>query len=288
MAGESLTSPYLRLRAAQQLFAKAPGELDAAELVKVEQTAARLLRIEQAVLDSAAAASVVVADDAVQQAVDEISSRYPSADDFHADLARSGIDGDQLRRALARELKADAVIAAVGSQLAAVSEVSEVSECDVELYYLLHREQFRRPELRTLRHILLTINEQLPGNERAAARARIDEIRLRLLKSPRRFGEQAFKHSECPTAMDGGRLGSVRRGQLYAELEAAAFALAVGELSAVVESPLGFHLVQCLAVEADGELPFSAVRQKISDSIAQSRRKAAIKRWIAGLLRQPA
>ncbi|MBK7954464.1 MAG: peptidylprolyl isomerase [Candidatus Accumulibacter sp.] len=67
-----------------------------------------------------------------------------------------------------------------------------------------------------LRHILVTIHEQLADNQRQPARDRIEAIRSRLLKEPQRFAEQALKHSECPTAINGGLLGSVPRGQLYA------------------------------------------------------------------------
>ena len=110
------------------------------------------------------------------------------------------------------------------------SQADAVSETDVEIFYLLLRERFLCPEKRSLRHILVTINDSLAGSDSATARDKIDAIHSRLLKSPERFAEQALKHSECPTAMNGGLLGTLKRDQLYIELEAVAFALAPGEL----------------------------------------------------------
>lgn len=273
-------APYLKLKVAQELFKKPPSVLDAEERVRVEQVARRQLQIEQRILATPEAASVILPPSSLRQAEAEIRGRYASDAEFVADLERSDLDRASLVQAIDRELKVEAVLERVARQAV------EVSDTDVELYYLLHRDRFRRPENRTLRHILITINEELPGSDRTAAFARIDEICTRLKKSPKRFGEQALKHSECPTAMNGGQLGTVKRGQLYPELEEVAFALSPGVVSEIVESPLGFHVLQCVAVEASCELPFATVREKIRERIGESRRQSAQKAWIAGLFRK--
>ncbi|MDR1709324.1 MAG: peptidylprolyl isomerase [Candidatus Accumulibacter sp.] len=148
----------------------------------------------------------------------------------------------------------------------------EVSETDVEIFYLLHRDMFRRPETRRLRHILVTIDAGREG-DRATARRKIDNVRARLLKSPQRFAELAEKSSRCATAAKGGDLGGVRRGELHPALENVAFELTPGEISRVVESPLGFHIFQCQSIEPPGEQPFAAVRAQIRAFLADSRRE---------------
>lgn len=270
-------APYLTLKLAQELFRKPPSSLDPDERTRVEQVARRQMKIEQRILATPEAANVILPASSLRQAEEEIRGRYESDAEFVADLERSALDRTSLRVAIERELKVEAVLERVASQSA------EVSDTDVELYYLLHRDRFCRPENRTLRHILITINEDLSGNDRTSAFARIGEICTRLKKSPKRFGEQALKHSECPTAMNGGQLGTMKRGQLYPELEEVAFALDPGVVSDVVESPLGFHVLQCVAIEASCELPFAAVREKIRERITESRRQSAQKAWIAGL-----
>ena len=181
--------------------------------------------------------------------------------------------------AIERDLTFDAVLDRVASLNV------EVSETDVEIFYFMHRERFKRPENRTLRHILVTINEDLPGSDRVAARNRIDTIHSRLQKSPKRFAEQALKHSECPTAMNGGLLGKLKNGQLYPELDLVATTLAPGDLSEIVESPLGFHILQCVAIEASSELDLGKVKDKIRAHLFDSRRRACQKAWIASLFK---
>lgn len=274
-------APYLTLKLAQELFRKPPSSLEPEERTRVEQVARRQLKIEQRILATAEAASVILPASSVKRAEAEIRGRYQSDAEFVADLERAELDRASLVQAIERELKVEAVLERVARQSVAVSDI------DVELYYVLHRDRFRRPENRTLRHVLITINEDLVGSDRATAFRRIDEICTRLKKSPKRFGEQALKHSECPTAMSGGQLGTMKRGQLYPELEEVAFALDPGAISDVVESPLGFHVLQCVAVEGGCELPLSAVREKIRERITESRRQAVQKAWIAGLFKKP-
>ena len=273
----SESPPYLTLKLAHELFGKAPGRLEPEERQRVEAVLARQLKIERRILATPEAAQVMLPAASLDQAVAQIRGRYASHGEFLADLQQLDLDLVQLAAALARDLTVDAVLERVASQ------VAEVSETELEIFYLVHRERFHRPEYRRLHHILVTINDALPGSERSTARHTIDAIHARLVKSPERFAELALQHSECPTAMNGGLLGNVKRDQLYAELEAVAFALAPGELSAVVESPLGFHILHCVAVEGAGDLPLASVRAKIRKHITETRRRARQKAWIAGL-----
>lgn len=273
--------PYLTLKLARELYGKAPEALDEPERKHVAAVAARQQEIEQRILGSARAALVVLPEASVEACVKDIRDRYPDEPEFEADLGRSGLTIESLRAAIERDLKVEAVLEQVAAATPAVSET------EVEIFYLQHLDRFRKPETRSLRHILITVNDAMPGSTRDAALAKIEAIRERLLKDVGRFSEQALKHSECPTAMNGGLLGKVPRGKLYAEVETVAFELAAGELSIIVESELGFHLVLCDSVDPASTVPLAEVRERVREHLAGSRHAAAQKAWIAGLL-QPA
>lgn len=92
-------------------------------------------------------------------------------------------------------------------------------------------------------HILLRLNQQASDAERQAARQRIDSV-YNALKKGADFAELAQKVSQDPgSARQGGELPFVSRGQLIKEYEDAAFALKDGEMSGVVESPYGYHII---------------------------------------------
>lgn len=272
-------SPYLILKLSRELFSKSPEKLDSGERNRVVAVARQQTKIERRILATLEATSVMLPDSSVDSLLIEIRQRYSCDDEYHRDLALAGLTHDTLRIAIERDLEVETVLERVASR------APPVSATDIEIFYLQHADRFIRPEIRTLRHILVTINEALPGNERGAAYAKIVAIRERLLKAPKRFAEQALKHSECPTAMNGGLLGRVVQGKLYPEIEAEAFALDEGRLSGIVESPLGFHVVQCESVEPEEHVSLAEASEPIREKLEEGRRTAMQKAWIAGLFK---
>lgn len=270
---------YLKLKLAQQLFKKSPEHLAPDETRKLDAAATRQRALEAAILSTPEAAQVMLPRSSVESSLKEIQQRYASEDDFHVDLDRIGLTAATLKEAVERDLTVEAVLDKVASRAA------KVSDTEVEIFYFMHKERFTRPPGRTLRHILITINPDYAENGREEALRRIENIRARLIKDPSRFEEQALKHSECPTAMNGGLLGRVGAGQLYPELEPDAFSLAAGELSTVLESPVGFHLIHCDEIHASESMPLHEARERIHRHLMDQRQRICQKAWINALLR---
>ncbi len=272
-----LDTAYLVLKTASSLFGKSTHALSNEELARAEHLALRQLALEARVLASPEACDVAVPEATIQAALAEVRDRYADDESFQNDLAGNGLTVAQYADALAREMKVDAILEKVASRSARVSDV------DVDLYYQFHLDEFMRPEIRRTRHILVTVNDELADNGRALARKRIDEIAVRLAKDPKRFEEQALKHSECPTAMQGGLLGDVVRGKLYPELEAVLFAMEAMAVSPVVESELGFHILRCDQILPAGPVPVTQVRDKVRALLETRRRRLCQNAWIKSL-----
>jgi nitrogen fixation protein NifM len=273
-------SNYLRLKLAAKLFGKPLEALTTDELRRVGTVTTSQRDIEHLILTTADAAGVIVPTASIDAGVMAIRGRYDTDEDFQSDLARIGLDAAALRRAVEQDLKVEAVLEKVAARSAAVTET------EIEIFWFLHRHRFLRGEARVLRHILVTINDRVPGSERRSAADRIEAIRARLEASPQRFAEQALKHSECPTAMTGGLLGTVPRGRLYPQLEAVAFSLPEGGLSAAVESELGYHLIHCETINPQRQLPFEEARKSIREHLELQRRSLCQKSWINALRRR--
>ncbi|BBI99353.1 hypothetical protein FGKAn22_10460 [Ferrigenium kumadai] len=269
---------YLALKAAQKLYGKIPDALKPDEFERVQSMAQQQHQLETRVLAAPEARDAMVPPATLSAAMDEIRGRYPSEEDFFSDLERNGLDEAGFAAALERELKVEAILEKVGTRAA------HISDMDVELYYHYHPDQFRRPETRLARHILITINENIAENTRVAARQRIDAIAARLAKEPQRFEEQALKHSECPTALDGGKLGDLPRGKLFPELDKALFELNAGEVSGVLESELGFHVLRCDVITEAGVLSLSQARPHIRKLMEQKRKRVCQQAWVKQLL----
>ena len=112
---------------------------------------------------------------------------------------------------------------------------------------------------------------------------RAQELSAKLQKKPYKFAELALKHSECPTALQGGVLGLVPRGKLYPELDAVLFSIKAGEVSEIVESEIGFHLVLCKQIQKAETLSLQKATPKIRQIMSDRSRRTCQRAWLASL-----
>jgi peptidyl-prolyl cis-trans isomerase C len=271
---------YHLLRVALEHYQRNLTQLDDNQLREVRKRASRTFDIESLVLGTPEAREVVIDGQHLDAAIDEVSSRYPDRQSFHADLTANGLDETVLRNALYRELVFDAVLQRIGSHRPSVNDI------DARLYYELNRDRFRVPEKRKARQILVTINPDYPDNTRAAAQARIGKIAATLANRPGRFTEQARRYSECPTALDGGKLGEIGRGQLFPQLDAALFELREGEISGIIESEMGFHLLLCEKIQPARQVPYARAAADIHTLLDARHRRNCQKTWLSELVRK--
>lgn len=277
VAPEASALAYHLLRAALEKFQKTPADLAPEESRQARAMAEKAWALEERVLTSADAARVVIDPAEVDQALATVAERYETPAAFSEDLERNGLDEDRLGRALYRELKFDAVLRRVAAGC------EEAGDTDAQLFYEMHLERFRIPERRTARHLLITINPDFAENTPQRARERIAALATEIAEAPERFADLARRHSECPTALEGGQLGAVTRGQLHPEVEAVLFELEAGATGPVVESEAGLHLLLCESIEPGREVPFEEVKDKLRANLTERRRRARQKEWLAGL-----
>lgn len=271
------TLPYLEFQTAiarhQQPLSQLPDE--ARQVIRRDAT--RQWKLEERILKAPEALRCPADPASVAQALETIRARYADRGSYLADLAANGLNEVLLTEALARELRVEAVLALV------VSSVPKVTMQDAEIFYWQHRARFEIQEARQARHILITINEEMPGNRHAEVLTRINAITASLATDPTTFADHALRHSECPTALSGGELGWVARGQLYPELDAVLFEMQAGQISTAIESPLGFHLLYCEAVRETGFHAFADVADKLVESLQKRREKQAQTEWLKAL-----
>lgn len=133
----------------------------------------------------------------------------------------------------------------------------KVSADEVRQYYSENaNERYRRPEMVKASHILIS-TQGLNTEQKAEARQKAEQV-LALARQPGAdFAALAREHSACPSKLRGGNLGFFRaQGQMEAEFSAAAFALRVGEISGVVETKAGYHIIKVTDRREAGPIPF--------------------------------
>jgi peptidyl-prolyl cis-trans isomerase C len=145
-----------------------------------------------------------------------------------------------------------------------------VSPEDVETYYKEHPEMFQRPEQVHARHILMTAGPDASPEAKAAARAKAEAARKRALAGED-FATLATEVSEGPSAPKGGDLGFFARQQMVAPFADAAFALEVGQISEVVETQFGYHVIKVEEKRPASMMTFAEVQKPLTEMLRQNK-----------------
>lgn len=151
-----------------------------------------------------------------------------------------------------------------------------VSDKDLRDYYEQNKSRYGVPEERQARHILIQVDKNAPADVRAKAKAQAEQILAEARKNPAAFPELAKKYSQDAGSKDsGGELGFFTRDAMTKPFADAVWAMKPGQISDVVESEFGYHIIQLEAVRGGDVKPFDAVRadveQEVKKQLAQKR-----------------
>ncbi len=151
----------------------------------------------------------------------------------------------------------------------------EVNEEEMQLFYQENPLYFETPETVTASHILIQLDPDADQATRTEAEQKINEV-ARRLSDGADFAEMAREYSEGPSGPNGGDLGAFERGQMVAPFEEAAFALPVGEVSEVVETQFGLHLIFVRERSEAGLIDFETARESIRNYLSGQKEQEAI------------
>jgi len=148
----------------------------------------------------------------------------------------------------------------------------EVSIDDVRKYFDEHQGEFGTPEERRAAHILISVPANASQAQQDAAREKSEQLLQQIRKIPGKFAELASKNSQDPgSAANGGDLGFFSRGMMTKPFEDAVYALKPGEISGLVKSEFGYHIIRLVAVKPSKAIPFNEARESIVGKLRQQK-----------------
>jgi len=152
--------------------------------------------------------------------------------------------------------------------LEAAKKNISVNEDDLKTYYKENSARFGTKEERRASHILITAPSSMPAADRAKAKAKAEELLAEVKKAPNTFADVARKNSQDPgSAEKGGDLDFVTRGAMVKPFEDAMFALKKGEISNVIETEFGYHIIHLTDIKPAVVPPFEQVRATIENDV---------------------
>ncbi len=212
---------------------------------------------------------------AVDAEIEKTKGQFPAAELFDKALAQQGMTMETYREYLTRAL---AVQKLVDTDYA--KEVT-VSEAEVHDAYTANLERFKTPEQIRARHILAKADEKADEKTRQEARKKIDDIAAQIKKG-KDFAEVATSMSDCPSKSQGGDLGFFGREDMVKPFADAAFALKPGEVSGVVETKFGYHVIKLEERREASVVP----EKDVADDIKESLRQGKLSKHVFGKVEQ--
>ena len=163
-----------------------------------------------------------------------------------------------------------------------IASTSDVKESYLKKYYKKNKKNFWVSVQIEISHIMFIKEGNSSAKEIILLKKKVKEV-LNEIKDGGNFSDLAKKHSTDVSAHSGGSLGVVSRGTMMPEFEKIAFDLKVGEVSGIVETINGFHIIKCDNVIPGFTKLYSTVRPEIKEILNAKRRENKYKEWISEL-----
>jgi peptidyl-prolyl cis-trans isomerase D len=155
--------------------------------------------------------------------------------------------------------------------LPTLSKDVSVTEADLKAYYEQNASRYTQAEERRARHILIKAEKEMPAAEREQAKAKAEKLLAEVRAKPGSFAAVAKANSDDPgSAEQGGDLDFFGRGAMVKPFEDAVFAMKPGEISPVIETDFGYHIIQLSELRGGDKRPFDAVRGEIETEVRRS------------------
>lgn len=231
---------------------------------------------DELLYQKAIASGVAVTAAEIQAEFDKVAKTYPSDADLNAMLVQRGMD----RKALSREL---------GRNLALQKYIQEnitkklvVTPAEVSEYYAGHPDEFKHPDLVRTSHILISTPNGATDDQQQRAKQLAESV-LDRAKKGEDFAKLAKEYSTDASASQGGDIGLTESGELAPEYEDAVAKLNVGEISGLVKTQFGYHIIKVTDRKKAGAATLDEVRGQLTDFLKNQKEDTEIAKLVKTL-----
>jgi peptidyl-prolyl cis-trans isomerase C len=240
---------------------------------QLQKTVLDVLISQELLWQEAQNKKVAASDEEVKGVVDQIESGFPSPEAFANHVGKNGFTKEEFTHDVKRQLSVRQLI---NKEIAPSVSVSDE---EIHSFYTANQNRFVSPEQVRARHILIKVKPDADRAAQEATKKTIDDIRAQA-ESGSDFAELAKKHSEDSSAARGGDLGFFSRGQMVPPFETAAFALKPGEISEVLKTRFGYHIIKMEEHREASSIPEEAVREEIRSHMRSVKIQEALEKRV--------
>jgi peptidyl-prolyl cis-trans isomerase C len=196
-----------------------------------------------------------------------------------AALKKENVTADELKDQIRRQL---AIREYVNKEF---SSKTEISDDELKEYYEKNPLFFKQPEMVKASHILIKLDPKANEVQKKEAMEKIEDIKKQVDEG-KDFSELAETYSEGPSKTTGGDLGFFPRGKMVKPFEDAAFSLKPGEVSPIVETRFGYHIIKVFEVQEEGVLSLDEAEPKIRKALTLEKTRVMVEKKLEELKKQ--
>jgi len=209
-------------------------------------------------------AGIKVDDQRVNDQLAAIKKRFPNDEEFKKALINMNLTEDEIQVQIQRGL---AIRELIDQKVASKIVIKDE---ETKAYYDGNPQFFQQPEQVKASHILIKVEPTADEAAKTEARKKITEVQQKL-KDGGDFAALAKEYSQGPSSAKGGDLGYFRRGQMVGPFEDAAFSIKTDEVSDLVETRFGYHIIKVYDKKPEQTLAYADVKDKIAQRLKQEK-----------------
>lgn len=213
---------------------------------------------------------------AVDNELQKLKKQFDNDEEFNKALENWGISEAVFKVELARNLAVQQFIEKE------FIDKTIISEDETKTFYDENKSNFKQSDKVKASHILIKVDEKATSSEKEAKRQKLEKIREQI-KNGGDFAELAKKFSEGPSNVRGGDLGYFERGQMVNPFEKAAFSMMPGDVSDIVETRFGYHIIKVVDKQYETTLEYPQVKEQIVQFLKEQKLDKDIRNHIASL-----
>ena len=274
--GETVTKSDFD-RAVQAVEARAGGPIPADQRDRVLRGVLDQLIGYKVLAQETKARNIAVPDAEIDARINQIRGQFPNEEAFTAMLAQRKLTLEQVKSDARQDM---AISKMIDAEIAATIAVKPEQVTD---FYAKNPDQFKEGESVRASHILIAVPKGADAAAKAQARAKAEGV-LKDVKAGKDFAALAKEHSADPgSAAQGGDLGFFQQGQMVGPFNDAAFSLAPGSISDLVETDFGFHIIKVVEKKPGRTIPLEDVKPQVEQYLQQMNRQEQTEAFVNGL-----
>ena len=258
----------------------AQGNLPPAFMQQIRTQAINTLINREVLLQESEKRGIKADKEEVQEGIKSIQNRFPSQEKFQEALKNLNLTQSDFEQQYMQQSKIQTLL-----DQEIISKI-KIKEDEAKAYFDANSTQFDQKEQVRARHILIKVEQTADENTKADAHKKLVEIQKKII-SGEDFAEMAKQHSQGPSNVKGGDLGYFGKGQMVKPFEEAAFKLAAGEVSDIVETRFGYHLIKVEDRKAPKKAEYAEKKEQIMAKLKNERVQKEVNTFI-NKLRQEA